>query len=240
MFSNPIELWYNKENRGVNMKNILVVEKNEYVIDILNSEFMKDNCILEHSKSMLDAYKLVFTRVFDLIVIDYRNSYNDILALIKEIVESNITKNLIVLYDITNQEQELELIEAGVVHIIDGNKKPEILLARIKGIVNSMDVVQDRVIKSTIDSIELHLEKRKVLKEGTLVKLSEKEYLLLEYLFSNLNRTIHRKELYEQIWNDSDNLENSRIVDIYVAKIRKKLGLSSIKSKRGEGYEFLG
>lgn len=240
MFSNPIELWYNKENRGVNMKNILVVEKNEYVIDILNSECMKDNCILEHSKSMLDAYKLVFTRVFDLIVIDYRNSYNDILALIKEIVESNITKNLIVLYDITNQEQELELIEAGVVHIIDGNKKPEILLARIKGIVNSMDVVQDRVIKSTIDSIELHLEKRKVLKEGTLVKLSEKEYLLLEYLFSNLNRTIHRKELYEQIWNDSDNLENSRIVDIYVAKIRKKLGLSSIKSKRGEGYEFLG
>lgn len=222
------------------MKNILVVEKNEYVIDILNSECMKDNCILEHSKSMLDAYKLVFTRVFDLIVIDYRNSYNDILALIKEIVESNITKNLIVLYDITNQEQELELIEAGVVHIIDGNKKPEILLARIKGIVNSMDVVQDRVIKSTIDSIELHLEKRKVLKEGTLVKLSEKEYLLLEYLFSNLNRTIHRKELYEQIWNDSDNLENSRIVDIYVAKIRKKLGLSSIKSKRGEGYEFLG
>jgi two-component system OmpR family response regulator len=78
-----------------------------------------------------------------------------------------------------------------------------------------------------------------VLREGRPVELSPKEYALVHYLALRRGRAISQAALFEHIY-DEDDEAGSNVIEVYVSRIRKKLGQDFIQTRRGEGYVING
>ena len=71
--------------------------------------------------------------------------------------------------------------------------------------------------------------------EGKAVTLTPREYAILEYLALHRGEVVTRTELYEHLFDDSDD-SLSNLLDVHVFSIRKKLGAELIATRRGVGY----
>lgn len=80
-------------------------------------------------------------------------------------------------------------------------------------------------------------ESKKVWKAGQELRLTQKEYLLLELLASHRGRIFSRDELLDRVW-DGEFQSSTNLVDVYISMLRKKLGEGHIENLRGRGYRF--
>jgi two-component system OmpR family response regulator len=76
---------------------------------------------------------------------------------------------------------------------------------------------------------------RRVLVNGQLIKLTSHEYRLLDYLMHHMGRVVSRTELVEHLY-DQDFDRDSNTIEVFVGRLRKKLGLDVIQTLRGLGY----
>ena len=67
------------------------------------------------------------------------------------------------------------------------------------------------------------------------VTLTAREYSILEYLALHRGEVVSRTELYEHLFDESDDTL-SNLLDVHVFSIRKKLGHELIATRRGQGY----
>ena len=77
----------------------------------------------------------------------------------------------------------------------------------------------------------------KVTKDGEPVKLTAQEYKLLSYLMHHKGKVVSRTELIEHIY-DQDFDRDSNTIEVFVTRIRKKLGADVITTIRGLGYSL--
>jgi len=75
----------------------------------------------------------------------------------------------------------------------------------------------------------------RVLVNGEPVRLTSHEYRLMSYLMHHVGRIISRTELVEHLY-DQDFDRDSNTIEVFVGRLRKKLGLDVIKTIRGLGY----
>ena len=71
--------------------------------------------------------------------------------------------------------------------------------------------------------------------DGNPVKLTSHEYRLLSYLMHHAGRGVSRTELVEHLY-DQDFDRDSNTIEVFVGRIRKKLGVDIIQTVRGLGY----
>jgi two-component system OmpR family response regulator len=73
--------------------------------------------------------------------------------------------------------------------------------------------------------------------DGSLVKLTSHEFRLLSYLMHQRGRVVSQSELTEHLYaQDFD--RDSNTVEVFVARLRRKLGPSYIETVRGMGYRM--
>jgi DNA-binding response OmpR family regulator len=89
--------------------------------------------------------------------------------------------------------------------------------------------------------LEMDLVTRKVSRAGQELKLTSKEFALLEYFMRHVGRPVSRMEILEHVWDMSFD-PGSNVVDVYVNMLRKKIDLpfkhKIIHTVVGFGYEF--
>ncbi len=76
---------------------------------------------------------------------------------------------------------------------------------------------------------------RLVTRAGQVIPLTAREYAILEYLALHRGEIVTRTDLYEHIFDDSDDTL-SNLFDVHVFSIRRKLGRDVITTRRGQGY----
>ena len=112
----------------------------------------------------------------------------------------------------------------------------EELLARIKARLRSVGVSD---AKLSIDSLELDPNTMEAKRSGQPISLTPQEFKLLHYLMANQGRVLSREMILSRVWSYSPDVE-SRVVDIYIGYLRKKIDQGFpkklIKSVRGFGY----
>jgi two-component system OmpR family response regulator len=107
------------------------------------------------------------------------------------------------------------------------------LLARLRALIR-------RSANKTTNTIELgkiilDTRARSVTNAGEAVTLTAREYAILEYLALHRGEVVSRTELYEHLFDETDDTL-SNLVDVHVFSIRKKLGPQLIATRRGQGY----
>jgi two-component system copper resistance phosphate regulon response regulator CusR len=115
------------------------------------------------------------------------------------------------------------------------------LLARLRALIRRgrQPLLPGRV---TVGVITLETRSRRAYVRQSEVPLTAKEYALLEYFVRRAGDVVSRADIAEHVWDEHyDPLSN--VIDVYVQRLRRKLDLpgseSIIKTRRGEGYQFV-
>ena len=122
------------------------------------------------------------------------------------------------------------------------------LIARIKVVLRRYEhnnlIKNDEAKHITYEELEFDLETRMVLKNGTRVFLTAKEFKILETLMKRPKKIFTRDELLDIVWG-YNYLGDSRCVDMTIMRLRRKLEDDSeipkyVKTIYGFGYQFGG
>ncbi len=110
------------------------------------------------------------------------------------------------------------------------------LLTRIETVLKRYKTAGNNVI--VIGNLEVDLDARTVLLDGSPAELTIKEFMLLEILIRNKNIALSREKLLELVWG-YDYMGETRTVDVHIQRLRKKLDLDSkIKTVYKMGYRL--
>lgn len=107
------------------------------------------------------------------------------------------------------------------------------LLARLRALIRR----SAGKANSSIDLGEIQIDTRAktVSKSGEPIVMTAREYSILEYLAVHRGDLVTRTELYEHLFDETDDTL-SNLLDVHVFSIRKKLGQGLIVTRRGQGY----
>jgi DNA-binding response OmpR family regulator len=114
------------------------------------------------------------------------------------------------------------------------------LLARLRSLLRRSQASGGAILQS--GSLVMNLPEHRVLLAGVVVKLSAKEFALLEYMMRNPRRLLTRTMISESVW-DMNYDANSNVIDVYVSSLRRKVDNAlprvHIETVIGCGYRFL-
>jgi two-component system, OmpR family, response regulator len=109
----------------------------------------------------------------------------------------------------------------------------EEILARLRALVRR--AAGHTTSELACGKVRLDTRTGRVSVDGNPVKLTSHEYRLLSYLMHHQGRVVSRTELVEHLY-DQDFDRDSNTVEVFVGRIRKKLGVDLIQTVRGLGY----
>ena len=182
---------------------------------------------------------------FDLCILDIMMPFKDGLTLAKEIREVNETTPLIFLTAKNLKDDVLKGYKIGADDYLTKPFDSEILLAKIKSILNRKQFIQNEekdVFEFQFGEFSFNSKLRILThKLGQSYKLSPKENQLLKMLVLNFDDLLPRDIALNKIWRDA-NYFTSRSMDVYIAKLRKYLeDDSSLKiiNVHGEGFRLM-
>ena len=107
------------------------------------------------------------------------------------------------------------------------------LLARLRALMRRGPAIADSVIRA--GEVQIDTRGRRVMRGQYEVPMTSKEYALLEYLARHAGRVVGREEIAEHVWDERYD-PFSNVIDVYVNRLRKKVGPELIVTRRSEGY----
>lgn len=213
------------------MIKVLIVEDEKQIRTIISKYLSKYNIKCVEAENGLKGVELFNKNKdnIDLILMDVMMPEMDGVAATKEIRKVNDVP-IIMLTAKSEDEDEIDGLESGANDYITKPFNLEILLLRIKKLID---------IENT-NNLELVKEQRAIKKNGKMIKLTKKEYLILEYFFSNPNVVLTRDQILDRVWG-IDYFGDDRVVDTNIKRIRKKIDEEKkyIKTYSGTGYVFI-
>lgn len=213
------------------MFKILIVEDEVNIRTIIKkylSKFDISCAQAENGKKGIEYFKKNAGKI-DLVLMDVMMPEMDGIECTKEIRKISDVP-IIMLTAKSADDDEIEGLSAGANDFITKPFNLEVLLLRIKKLINI----------SSDNNLELVKEQRAVRKNGKLITLTKKEYLILEYFFENPNIILTRDQILDRVWG-IDYFGDDRVVDTNIKRIRRKIDEDRkyIKTSSGTGYLFV-
>ena len=226
-------------------KKILLVEDDPNFGKILKDYLTINNYEISLAVNGIEGFEKFNKSEFDLCILDIMMPFKDGLTLAKEIREVNESIPLIFLTAKNLKDDVLKGYKIGADDYLTNPFDSEILLAKIKSILNrkpSVDNEQENIFEFDFGEFSFNSKLRILThKEGNSFKLSPKENQLLKMLVLNFDDLLPRDIALNKIWRDA-NYFTSRSMDVYIAKLRKYLEKDSslkIINVHGEGFRLM-
>jgi len=109
----------------------------------------------------------------------------------------------------------------------------EEVLARLRALIRrASGQVQPELVSGPI---VLDPRTSRVTRDGAAVRLTSHEFRVLSYLMHHRGRVVSQSELMDHIYAEESD-RDSNTVEVFVARLRRKLGASAIETVRGQGY----
>ena len=176
---------------------------------------------------------LVQTESYDAIVLDLGLPRVDGLTLLRQWREVGIAVPVLVLTARGSWHEKVQGIDGGADDYMAKPFRMEEVLARLRALIRR---AAGRVSSSLrAGSVELDTRLARVTRDGADVKLTSHEFRVLSYLMHHRDRVVSQHELTEHIYAQTFD-RDSNTVEVFIARLRRKLGASFIETVRGLGY----
>lgn len=167
------------------------------------------------------------------VVLDLGLPGMDGLAVLKRWRENGRAMPVLVLSARGTWKERVEGIDAGADDYLPKPFEPEELAARLRAVIRRAAGHARPVIE--IGRVKLDPRAMRVTVNGLPKALSPQEYRLLDYLMLHAGRVVPPSELIEQLYGADEDKETNTI-EVLVGRLRKKLGVELIETRRGFGY----
>ncbi len=215
---------------------LLLVEDDDSLRIPLKSDLEKAGFAVDEAVSGNEAEYLGDEGIYDLIVLDLGLPGKPGLEVLKHWRRAGNTAPVVILTARDEWQERVMGFKAGADDYVGKPFHIEELLARIRAVINrsakkpgealtEMGFVLDEDSQSVVDA------------KGTRHLLTGTEFRLLRYMMLNRGRVLSKSQLTEHVY-DFDSDKDSNVIEVYVNRLRGKLGKSIIKTYRGQGYVF--
>lgn len=221
---------------------ILIVEDELAIAELIriNLKHVGYSCII--AKDALQAERLIKTELPDLLILDWMLPGTNGTVFSERLRSNNRTKNIpiIMLTARSSENDKVVGLEHGADDYITKPFSPRELIARIKALLRrrAPQLTDDSV---SYDGLTIEPSTHHVNCKDVEIKLGPKEFKLLHYFMTHVERVHSRTKLLDQVWGDHIFVEE-RTVDVHIRRLRKALEPSghnyNIKTVRGSGYKF--
>jgi DNA-binding response OmpR family regulator len=171
---------------------------------------------------------------YDLIILDLLLPGSNGIDLLREVIRKDPTQPVIVLSALTDTSSKVRSFELGAGDYLAKPFSIEELKARVRARLRD---ARSRPTRLTVGGLTLDLLSRQVSGEFRPVQLAEREYLLLRELMASAGETVSKERILASVWGYRFD-PGSNVVDVYVRRLRAKIGGDAIKTVRGEGYRI--
>lgn len=178
---------------------------------------------------------------YDLVILDVMLPRKDGFSIAKEARKLGIRTPILMLTARNEVDDRVTGLDCGADDYLTKPFAPKELLARLRALSRRQYDLEDGRLTFgdlVLETATLTLSNAK---NGAAVRLSDKEYRVLEVMMSNQNRILTREQLALKIWGYESEAEYNN-VEVYMTFVRKKLAFigssSAIKAVRGVGYEL--
>ena len=178
---------------------------------------------------------LTQTERYDAVVLDLGLPKMDGLTLLRRWREAGIFAPVLVLTARGSWHEKVQGIDSGADDYMGKPFRIEEVLARIRALIRRSSGVAHAELRC--GALALDARAARVSVGGMAVKLTSHEFRVLSYLMHHSGRVVSRAELTEHIYaQDFD--RDSNTVEVFIARLRRKVGPTYIETVRGMGYRM--
>jgi heavy metal response regulator len=216
---------------------ILVVEDEERIAHFIQKGLQEEGHAVDLSYDGEDGSFLAEINDYDLIILDLMLPKKNGIVVCREIRGRGVATPVLMLTARDSVEDKVRGLDAGADDYLAKPFAFEELLARVRALLRRRSESKSPVLKMA--DLELDPMSRRVNRSGKPVRLTTKEYALLEYLMRNPNKVLSRTLIGEHVWDMNFDPE-SNVIDVYVSHLRSKVDKGFdpplIHTLRGQGY----
>lgn len=216
---------------------LLVVEDEKKLNELITKKLEKEYYGVDSCFDGEEAVRYVEGTEYDAIILDIMLPKLDGFEVIKRIRAKKNKVPILLLTARDNIDDKIKGLDYGA---DDYLVKPfifEELMARIRVLLRRNSGNADNII--TIANLKVDLDAKTVFRDDVLIKLSGREYSILEYLIRNKGKILPRERIEDHIWN-YEYEGGTNVIDVYIRYLRKKIddGYTPklIHTVRGLGY----
>lgn len=212
---------------------VLVVEDEASIAKQLANALREAGYAVDVAGDGRHADELAHAGVFDAVVLDLGLPGVDGLTLLRGWRAAGLRWPVLILTARGSWHEKVQGIDGGADDYVSKPFRIEEVLARIRALIRRASGTAHTELRCG----ELVLDPRtaRVTLAGEIVRLTSHEYRVLAYLMHHRGRVVGRSELIEHIYaQDFD--RDSNTVEVFVARLRRKLGPRTIETVRGLGY----
>lgn len=218
---------------------ILIIEDQESLAKLLREALRKEGYTVDYIGDGESGQMRIelHHRDYDLLVLDLMLPKRDGLEVCKNIRKAGISIPILVLTAKNSEEDKVTLLNAGADDYLVKPFSFKELTARIRALGRRPKIVLPS--KLSVSGLVLNPSDKTVRRGDKEIKLTLTEFRLLEHLMRHPNQMIKREDIASKVWDfNFDSFSN--IVDVYISRLRKKIGddKNLIKTMHGEGYKM--
>ena len=220
---------------------ILLAEDEQRMAQALCELLQQEHYQVEHYANGTDALAAIQSGSYDIIVLDVMLPGMDGYAITKALRQDGIRTPVLMLTAKAELDDKVQGLDSGADDYLTKPFMTKELLARLRALGRRSGNHTDETLQYGDISLDPATFTLQCAPTGQSVRLSEKEYRILEYLITNQGRILTREQLALRIWGFDSEAEYNN-VEVYMSFTRKKLAFvhaaTQIKAVRGVGYEL--
>ena len=214
---------------------ILIVEDEAPIASQLTAACEEAGYAVDAAADGARADFLVRTEPYDAVLLDLGLPSIDGLTLLRRWRGSGIAVPVLVLTARDSWHEKVQGIDGGADDYVAKPFRIEEVLARLRALIRRS--TGHAAIELKCGPLVLDARSARVTASGRPVKLTSHEFRVLSYLMHHCGRVVSQSELTEHIYAQGFD-RDSNTVEVFVARLRRKVGPSIIETVRGLGYRI--
>ncbi len=214
---------------------VLIVEDEPTLAKQLKAALEGAGYAVDHAADGEDGHYLGSTEAYDAVILDLGLPEIDGLTVLDRWRKEGRTTPVLLLTARDSWSDKVAGLDAGADDYLAKPFQTEELIARLRALIRRAS--GNASSELTAGEVRLDTRSGRVTLSGNPVKMTAQEFKLLSYLMHNKGKMVSRTELIEHIY-DQDFDRDSNTIEVFITRIRKKLGADIISTTRGLGYSL--
>jgi two-component system, OmpR family, response regulator len=226
--------------RAARPARILLIDDEQRVLRFVSRGLRAEGYLVDSADNGTDGLRMSLTGAYDLIILDLLMPGLDGPTVLRRIVRKLPSQQVMIVSCLAGTATKVSCFEEGAGDYLAKPFSLDELLARVRAHLRVLARTRTATrLEARRGRLKLDMVRREADSGSGPVPLAEREFLLLSELMQHAGQIVSKERLLSSVWQYHFDT-GSNVVDVYVGRLRAKLGPEVIRTVRGKGYQVDG